>query len=554
MYASIGLAAIAVSAAVSSYPLLTGHSELRQVRRDDLLLQGLADLRTSMSDFQVFVEPHMADLAPAAPNDLANGALLAQAVPPQSQAVARSLSAVGLSSTARDVVSADADFSKSFSGLSVIASGRPSVEATAAITAERTAFARLWALTAVATAQVRQARTLDTQQGMAHLDDGRATVLLVAALAAFGALIGAFALGQRARRRERDALVSARRQDFETALQQALDMSAAEGAVYGIVGRALHDSVPHLQVEMLVADSSRAHFHQTLSSGGDADGRTGCGVVSPLDCPATIRGHTMLFASSADINACPYLQSRPSGDCSAVCVAIGIAGKTVGVMHATAPDHAPPSEDDIRYIEVTSRRASERLAMLRAFEKSETQARSDPLTGLLNRRSLENQVRDLEREGTVYAVAYGDLDHFKVLNDTHGHEAGDQALRLFSRVLRDSVRPVDIAARYGGEEFVIVLPDCSPETATGILERVREHLALALTAGRVPAFTVSFGVAASSDADTFDDVVAVADHALLEAKDAGRNRVLVAVKTAAGPASYDPVPTPPIAVVTTGAA
>ena len=67
--------------------------------------------------------------------------------------------------------------------------------------------------------------------------------------------------------------------------------------------------------------------------------------------------------------------------------------------------------------------------MIRA---SETQAQTDPLTGLLNRRSLENSVRDLRREGVPYALAYGDLDHFKVLNDTHGHEAGDQALRLFA--------------------------------------------------------------------------------------------------------------------------
>src|SRR5205085_4273935 len=103
-----------------------------------------------------------------------------------------------------------------------------------------------------------------------------------------------------------------------------------------------------------------------------------------------------------------------------------------------------PTAAEIRNLETTSRRASERIAMLRAFDKSETQARSDPLTGLWNRRSLENQVRDLQREGSSYAVAYGDLDHFKILNDTHGHEAGDQALRLFSRVLRDAIRPGDI--------------------------------------------------------------------------------------------------------------
>jgi diguanylate cyclase (GGDEF)-like protein len=236
-----------------------------------------------------------------------------------------------------------------------------------------------------------------------------------------------------------------------------------------------------------------------------------------------------VFPTSRALDACPNLQSRASGDCSAACVAISIAGKTVGVVHATGPDNQPPNESDVHYLESTTRQASERVGLLRAFEKSETQARCDPLTGLWNRRSLENRVNDLEREGSPYALAYGDLDHFKVLNDTHGHEAGDQALRLFSRVLRDAIRPNDVAARYGGEEFVIVLPDCGTDTATAVLERVRERLALALTTGRVPAFTVSFGLAASGDADSFDEVVAVADHALLAAKAAGRNRVIVAV-------------------------
>jgi diguanylate cyclase (GGDEF)-like protein len=202
------------------------------------------------------------------------------------------------------------------------------------------------------------------------------------------------------------------------------------------------------------------------------------------------------------------------------------------VVHATGPDNAPPSAGDLHYLELTSRRASERIAMLRAFEKSEAQARTDPLTGLWNRRSLENRINDFQREGTPYALAYGDLDHFKILNDTHGHEAGDQALRLFARVLRDTIRPDDITARYGGEEFVVVLPNCSVETASKVLERLRERLALALTTGRVPAFTVSFGLASSVDADTFDEVVACADRALLDAKTNGRNRTVLAASHA----------------------
>ncbi len=545
-YCTVGLVAIAVSAAVSFRPLLSGHSEVRQVRRDDLALKRVADLRTTLSEFQVFIEPHLSHLAPASPTDLANGALLATAVTPRALAVAKALPAIGLADTARQLETTDASFTAAFSGLSVIASGRPSPAVTAAATAERAAFARLWAVTATTETQLRAAQTLDLQQGMRYLDDGRATVLLVDLLAAAVTLCAAFVLGRRARRRELLERSVARVSAYETALQNALDMSRAEPEVYSIVGKALKASVPHLQVEMLVADSSRAHFNEALNTGaGVPNERSGCGVVSPLDCPAISRGHTLVFPSSEALDACPYLQARSTGDCSAACVAISIAGKTVGVTHATGPDGQPPTASDIRDIEITSRRAADRIAMLRAFEKSETQARSDPLTGLWNRRSLENHVRDLHREGIPYALAFGDLDHFKNLNDTHGHESGDQALRLFSRVLRDAIRPNDVAARYGGEEFVIVLPDCDTESASKVLERVRERLALALTTGRVPSFTVSFGVAASSDADTFDEVVAIADHALFAAKTAGRNRVVVAIDSADTGSSRPRLSTPP---------
>jgi diguanylate cyclase (GGDEF)-like protein len=208
-------------------------------------------------------------------------------------------------------------------------------------------------------------------------------------------------------------------------------------------------------------------------------------------------------------------------------------------MHATGANGVVPTADDIQRMEFSTRRAAERVALIRTFETSETQAHTDPLTGLLNRRSLENRVRELQSDGIPYSLAYGDLDFFKTLNDVHGHEAGDQALRLFSRVMRDSVRPVDLVSRYGGEEFVIVLPDCTTDTSTIVLERVRERLALSLTSGRVPPFTVSFGLAASADAGTFEEVVAVADRALLAAKAAGRNRVLVA-----GPPTADDRPSP----------
>jgi diguanylate cyclase (GGDEF)-like protein len=206
---------------------------------------------------------------------------------------------------------------------------------------------------------------------------------------------------------------------------------------------------------------------------------------------------------------------------------VSIAGKSIGVIHTTLDDGVVPDGRLLVDLDLIARRAGERIGMLRAFAESESQAKTDPLTGMLNRRSLENSTRRLVHDGVGYCVAYGDLDHFKRLNDAHGHDVGDRALRSFSKVLRDTIRPNDLACRYGGEEFVLVLPDCGVDEAVTVVERVRVALADALVGGRLPPFTVSFGVASSGQAESFERVVALADEALLRAKALGRDRVLV---------------------------
>jgi len=103
---------------------------------------------------------------------------------------------------------------------------------------------------------------------------------------------------------------------------------------------------------------------------------------------------------------------------------------------------------------------------------------------------------DLTQEDRSYVVLFADLDHFKDLNDVHGHEIGDRALRLFARVVRDSVRPKDIPARYGGEEFVIVLPDCTVGDACIVAERVQARLLDAIGTAAVPPGGTATGMSA----------------------------------------------------------
>jgi diguanylate cyclase (GGDEF)-like protein len=526
----LALIVMASAAVLNFRAFSSGKKSIEGARRNAAALQQIAQFRASVTKFQLLVEPAFTQASPAgAVANLAAASEIAQSMNTQSQTLVNTLAKWGLAPTAHRLNAANAVFAKSYTALAPLLAGVPGAKTAPLISAERAGYEAIVTQTAIAQEQVESSANAALRGGLVTLDDGRKTGSILVILAALATLSAGFVFGQRARRRELNERLNMQRQSFTTALQEALEMSQVETDVYGVVREALDQSLPQLQVEMLVADSSRAHFHRALAT-GDPTGEQpqGCGVASPLDCPSTIRGHTLVFDSSRALNACPYLKDRPGGACSAACVPISIAGKTVGVTHAVGPDNAPPDRAAVQYLEITSRRASERIAMLRAFEKSETQARSDPLTGLSNRRSLENGVRDLQQKGVPYGLAYGDLDHFKLLNDTHGHEAGDQALRLFSRVLRDSIRPTDIASRYGGEEFVLVLPGADTETAALILERIRVNLILALTGGRVAPFTVSFGLASSVDADTFEEVLAVADRALLAAKAAGRDRVIVA--------------------------
>lgn len=101
-------------------------------------------------------------------------------------------------------------------------------------------------------------------------------------------------------------------------------------------------------------------------------------------------------------------------------------------------------------LEITGAQTGSRLGVIRAMGQSQLQASTDPLTGLLNRRSLEDRVLDLRRDHVLFVVAMADLDHFKLLNDAHGHETGDRALRIFTRTMEETVRTQDIVARRRG--------------------------------------------------------------------------------------------------------
>jgi diguanylate cyclase (GGDEF)-like protein len=191
-----------------------------------------------------------------------------------------------------------------------------------------------------------------------------------------------------------------------------------------------------------------------------------------------------------------------------------------------------PHELRVR-VRAGSRIISLQEELVRALEHSEYQARHDALTGLLNRRSMldlvNKELSRAQREGAAVGLIMCDVDHFKRINDRHGHLAGDAVLREVARRLEKGVRPYDLVGRYGGEEFLILCPRSDFSATHGIAERLRSafHQTALLTSEGSFDVSLSFGVAVLEARDRFEiePFLKRADDALYQAKRLGRNRV-----------------------------
>ncbi|RYZ01629.1 MAG: diguanylate cyclase [Myxococcales bacterium] len=175
--------------------------------------------------------------------------------------------------------------------------------------------------------------------------------------------------------------------------------------------------------------------------------------------------------------------------------------------------------------------------LVKARESLRFEAMHDSLTGLLNRGAvLEQLTKELlraSRHGAPVALLMGDLDHFKTINDTHGHVAGDAVLRETARRLKAGVRAYDSVGRLGGEEFIAVLPECDAKTGLAVAQRLCRSLAESPTTvgGKPIAQSISIGVAATDQYGPAraEELVRAADAALYRAKHAGRSRALLAI-------------------------
>ena len=170
--------------------------------------------------------------------------------------------------------------------------------------------------------------------------------------------------------------------------------------------------------------------------------------------------------------------------------------------------------------------------LIAAREALRIKAAHDPLTGLWNHEeiiaSLQRELARGKRAGKLVGAIMADIDHFKRVNDNHGHLAGDVVLRAVADTMLLRMRPYDAVGRFGGEEFLIVLPGCDEENAAALAERLRLNVCSAPieTPEGPVAVTISLGVAVSSlEECQANDLIRAADHALYQAKHKGRNRV-----------------------------
>jgi diguanylate cyclase (GGDEF)-like protein len=221
-----------------------------------------------------------------------------------------------------------------------------------------------------------------------------------------------------------------------------------------------------------------------------------------------------------------------------MCVPLTVQGETLGLL-CLMDVAVKKGEHQVREQEMAlmvSQAIKLSLSNLKLREKLREQATRDPLTGLFNRRHLEDSLsRELHRarrRETPLCIAMLDLDHFKNFNDDHGHQAGDLLLRELGQVLQEKLRKSDIACRYGGEEFVIVMPDSSLVDTCQRVEEIRalvKKLEIRYGGQLLGTITISAGIAGTREygGTTIREFLHAADTALYAAKHAGRDRVVV---------------------------
>jgi diguanylate cyclase (GGDEF)-like protein len=287
----------------------------------------------------------------------------------------------------------------------------------------------------------------------------------------------------------------------------------------------------------MMSNNSRNALEITASWNDPAPLADGIGLESC--CGLRIGRPRWHRRGESEINCLHFSGAPPD---SYICIPLAAQGETQGFVYMTFPSTEIAEMAAMRMpvayamVEV----ASLAIAGLELRAKLEAQSIRDSLTGLFNRRfmevALERELHRAARRGASLAVLMLDVDHFKLVNDKFGHEAGDTVLREVANCFLECVRLEDIVCRFGGEEFVVILPEISEKLATERAEKIRRAVANLKTQFKqhsLSRISVSVGLAMYPDpATTADELLQMADKALYDAKHSGRNQLQIAIQSA----------------------
>jgi two-component system, cell cycle response regulator len=318
-------------------------------------------------------------------------------------------------------------------------------------------------------------------------------------------------------------------------------------------------------VKILIADDSIVSRHlleATLRKWGyevmvACDGAEALGLLQREDAPALIILDWMMPGMTG-VEVCRRIRLRDSEPYTYILLLTSKSQKEdlIEGMEAGADDYItkPFDQNELQVrLRAGIRLVELQTQLLKAREELRDQATRDSLTRLWNRSAILGELgRELARatrESRPLGVVIVDLDHFKLINDTHGHLAGDAVLREAARRMQNSIRQYDSIGRYGGEEFLILFPGCSEADSFAQADRLRKQLAQAEmsvnnTSIRV---TASFGVTSAMPGEVWTEeaLIRAADEALYVAKKSGRNRVEV-LSQRSQPAALDPSTEPAV--------
>jgi diguanylate cyclase (GGDEF)-like protein len=355
-------------------------------------------------------------------------------------------------------------------------------------------------------------------------------ILLVSVL--LGAISFAVSLRRRralhARLADKKAADEAERNYAQAQARFGEAMQVAENQAEGhdILTRHLERGIPDAAITVLIRNNSADRLEPALPLGEDSPLAEPLEQAKPRSCLAVRLSRPVdQGPNTSEIVTCDVCGTQPG---ESTCQPLLVGGEVIGSVLSTV--ERPPTDGERRRIQDSVTQAAPVLANLRNLALAELRAATDALTGLPNRRAIDDHLKRLMagagRSLTPMSAILLDLDHFKQINDTFGHERGDEVLAALGALMRSELRGSDFAGRSGGEEFIVMLPDTDRAGALRVAEHLRQAMHSLSVPGVSRAITASFGVATYPD-DALDGetLMRLADRALYAAKQSGRDRV-----------------------------